>query len=230
MTLFVRHDRLQEMLATIDLEYQGTAGMTGRGHLPERIREAMAEVPRREFVPQAMKGMAFANSPLPIGDGQTISQPFIVALMTDLLDPLPHQRILEIGTGSGYQTAILSRLAKEIFSIEILPSLSSRAAAQLEKLGYTNIELKTGDGHLGWPEEAPFDGIMVTAAASHVPAPLLQQLKSGGRLVIPVGLPYLHQELLLIEKAGEEVRTRPVLGVSFVPLVRKEEYFDLGNT
>lgn len=223
MTLFVRHDRLEDMLATIEAEYRETAGLTGLSHLSPRVRQAMVEVPRRQFVPLGMKKLAFANSPLPIGAGQTISQPFIVALMTDLLTPLPEQRILEIGTGSGYQTAILARLAGRIYSVEILASLAQAAERRLAEQGYHNVELRTGDGYLGWPEAAPFDGILVAAAASNVPEPLLQQLKNGGRLVIPVGPPGLHQELLVIEKDGKEFRTRSVLGVAFVPLIRKRE-------
>lgn len=221
MKLFVRHDRLEDMLATIEAECRGTAELTGRSHIQPRVMEALAEVPRKQFVPLRMKASAFANTPLPIGAGQTISQPFIVALMTDLLNPLPEQRVLEVGTGSGYQTAILARLAGKVFSIEILTSLADQAQQRLAELGVSNVTLKTGDGYLGWPEEAPFDGILVTAAADHVPEPLLQQLKSGGRLVIPVGVQWLHQDLLLIEKTGEDFRSRSILGVSFVPLVRR---------
>jgi len=207
------------MLATIEDHYRATAGLTGLAQCRPQVRRALGEVPRQHFVPTEMKGSAFADSPLPIGAGQTISQPFIVALMTDLLDPRPEQRILEIGTGSGYQTAVLARLAGRVYSVEVLPELAQRAEQQLADLGIHNIELKAGDGYLGWPGQAPFDGIMVTAAASQVPPPLLLQLKSGGRLVIPVGLPGRHQELLVIEKEGEEFLSRSVLGVAFVPLV-----------
>jgi protein-L-isoaspartate(D-aspartate) O-methyltransferase len=223
MMLFTSHGRLEDMLATITAECRATADLTGHSRIRPRVLQAMAEVARKKFVPPEMKALAFANRPLPIGAGQTISQPFIVALMTDLLNPLPDQRILEIGTGSGYQTAILARLAEQVFSIEILTSLAEQARRLLAAEGFRNIELKTGDGYSGWPEEAPFDGIMVTAAASQVPEPLRKQLKSGGRLVLPVGMPGLHQELLVIEKAGEEFRTRSILGVSFVPLVRQGE-------
>jgi len=180
-------------------------------------------VPRNEFVPPTQKSSAFANSPLPIGAGQTISQPFIVALMTDLLNIAPDHRILEIGTGSGYQTAVLAKLARQVFSVEILSSLAQQAEHRLVEQDFHNIRLKTGDGYLGWAEEAPFDGIIVTAAASQVPEPLREQLKNGGRLVIPVGVPGLHQDLLLIEKNGAEFRTTSVLGVVFVPLVRKQD-------
>jgi protein-L-isoaspartate(D-aspartate) O-methyltransferase len=222
--LFAMPARQQDMLDTIEAECAATQYLTGRGRLHGRVMQALAEVPRRHYVPLAMKSMAFANSPLPIGAGQTISQPFIVALMTDLLNPLPEQKVLEIGTGSGYQTAILAQLAGKVFSVEIIASLGRQAARKLAEAGYRNIELKTGDGYLGWPEAAPFDGIMVTAAVSHVPEPLRRQLKIGGRLVIPVGLPDLHQELLLIERLDEErYHTNSVLGVVFVPLVRKRE-------
>ncbi len=222
MMLFAMPDRQKEMLATIEVEYQATAYLTGRSRLQPHILQAMAAVPRRKFVPQNVKHLAHANSPLPIGAGQTISQPYIVALMTDLLNPLPEQKILEIGTGCGYQTAILAQLAGQVFSIEIIASLAEQAARNLEN--YRNIELKTADGYLGWPEETPFDGIIVTAAVSHVPEALRQQLKVGGRLVIPIGLPYQHQELMVIERLDEEqFRSESILGVVFVPLVRKRE-------
>lgn len=208
------------MLATIEAEYRETAYLTGRSQLPVRLRQALEKVPRREFVPLAVKHLAFANRPLPIGAGQTISQPFIVALMTDLLDPQPEQRILEVGTGCGYQTAILAQLAGKVFSIEIVEALAQKAAGNLA--GYHNVELCCGDGYLGWKEFSPFDGIMVTAAASHVPAPLLDQLKVGGRMVIPVGPPAFHQELQLVQRRSErDYRSEAILGVVFVPLVRK---------
>lgn len=218
--LFALPTRQKQMLATIEAEYRATAYLTGRDHPQPRVLQALAEVPRREFVPLNVKHLAYANSPLPIGAGQTISQPYIVALMTELLDPQAQQRVLEIGTGCGYQTAVLAKLAGQVYSIEIIDALATRAARNLG--AYGNIELRCGDGYLGWPEAAPFDGIMVTAAASHVPEPLRQQLKIGGRLVIPVGLPGLHQELLLITRLGEaDFTVESILGVVFVPLVRK---------
>jgi len=223
MPLFARQERMEDMLATIEWEFRATASLTGRSQIQPQVLQAMAEVPRNEFVPAAQKNSAFANSPLPIGAGQTISQPFIVALMTDLLNIAPDHRILEIGTGSGYQTAVLAKLARQVFSIEILSSLARQAEQRLAGQDFHNIRLKTGDGYLGWAEEAPFDGIIVTAAASHSPEPLREQLKNGGRLVIPVGVPGLHQDLLLIEKTGEEFRTTSVLGVVFVPLIRKQD-------
>lgn len=222
MMLFAMPTRQKDMLATIEAEYLSTAYLTGRTHPQPRVMQAMGEVRRREFVPAGVKHLAYANSPLPIGAGQTISQPYIVALMTDLLNPQPTERVLEIGTGCGYQTAILAKLAGKVFSIEIIDSLAERAAANLKD--FSNIELQCGDGHLGWPQAAPFDGIMVTAAASHVPDPLRRQLKIGGRLVIPVGQPNLHQELLLIRRLDEtEFSTESILGVVFVPLVHKNE-------
>ena len=220
MTLFALPNRQEEMLATIEAEYRETAYLTGRSQLPPHIRKALQEVPRRDFVPRLMKHLALANSPLPIGAGQTISQPYIVALMTDLLDPQPEQTILEIGTGCGYQTAILAHLAGKVFSIEIIDSLAAIAASNLAS--YQNIELRCSDGHLGWKEATPYDGIIVTAAARQVPEALRQQLKVGGRLVIPVGPPNSHQELLLIKRLNEqEFCTETILGVAFVPLVKK---------
>jgi protein-L-isoaspartate(D-aspartate) O-methyltransferase len=180
---------------------------------------AMANVPRNEFVPNSYLDAAFNNGPLPIGHGQTISQPYIVALMTDMLELEDDDTILEIGTGSGYQTAILAELCKQVYTIEYIPALADMAKARLQRLGYDNIEAISGNGYDGWPEHAPYDGIIVTAAASHIPKPLIEQLKPGGRLVIPVGRPHLYQELTLVEKdeAGE-ITLKEILGVAFVPL------------
>ena len=188
------------------------------------VLRAMRQVPRHEFVPDEERRNAYEDRPLPIGHGQTISQPYIVALMTELARPKPTDRALEVGTGSGYQAAVLSRLVSRLFSIELIEPLSVRAAATLRSLGYDNVIVRTGDGYAGWPEEAPFDIILVTAAPDHVPPPLLAQLKPGGRLVIPVGPMLDAQELLLIEKddAGR-TRTKHVIPVRFVPLRRKEE-------
>jgi protein-L-isoaspartate(D-aspartate) O-methyltransferase len=219
-----RQDKIEEMLRTIEAESALTADMTGIRAIRPKVMAAMAKVPRDEFVPAEMKPHAFANNALPIGDGQTISQPFIVALMTELLDPDPDQVILEVGTGSGYQAAILAGLVRQVYSLDILPDLAQRAKDLLRRLGYANVDVRAGDGYRGWPEHAPFDGIIVTAAASHVPPPLTEQLRPGGRLVIPVGLPYMHQELLLIEKdRGGQCHTRDVLGVAFVPLTGRGE-------
>jgi protein-L-isoaspartate(D-aspartate) O-methyltransferase len=181
--------------------------------------EAMEQVPRDSFVLPEMIDRAFDDGPLPIGQGQTISQPYIVALMTDLLEPQPTQNILEIGTGSGYQAAILAQLVQQVYSLEIITSLAVEAADLLFRLGYSNIEVKTGDGHTGWPEHAPYDGIIITAAATHLPPALIDQLRPGGRLVIPVGRPYLSQELVLIQKdlAGK-LHSKDILDVAFVPM------------
>ncbi len=213
----------RRMLRDIEDEVALTRSLTGRDRLDPRVMAALAEVPRESFVPPDLRHAAFANGPLPIGHGQTISQPYIVALMTDLLGPRPDHRVLEIGTGSGYQTAILGRLADQVYSVELVPELSEAAARLLQGLGYDNIRLRVGNGYAGWPEQAPFDGILVTAAAPRVPPALVEQLRPGGRLVIPVGEPHAPQELLLIEK-GEDGghRVTPVLGVAFVPMVDEE--------
>ncbi len=210
----------RQMLLTIEREYAETRSFTGRKAPRPGVMQALARVPREEFVPLAMKPLAYVNNALPIGCGQTISQPFIVALMTDLLEPEPDHLILEVGTGSGYQAAIVSLLVKRVYSIEVIPELAETAAARLQRLGYLNVEVIHGDGYRGCPEHAPFNGIIVTAAVSHVPPALQEQLAPGGRLVIPIGMPYMHQELMVIEKneAGE-ISTREVLGVAFVPLV-----------
>lgn len=220
-----RQARIQEMLHTIEAECALTSGYTGiRAFRPE-VMAAMAKVPRDEFVPSEIRTYAFANNALPIGDGQTISQPFIVALMTDLLNPEKDDVILEVGTGSGYQAAVLAELVRQVYSLEIIPELAVLAAGRLSRLGYKNIEVRGADGYRGWREHAPFDGIIVTAAASHVPPPLTEQLRPGGRLVIPVGLPYMHQELFLIEKdTNGQCHTRDVLSVAFVPLTSREGY------
>ncbi|MBI5556361.1 MAG: protein-L-isoaspartate(D-aspartate) O-methyltransferase [Deltaproteobacteria bacterium] len=210
---------IDEMLRTIEDETRYTRGMTGVPSLRPEVLAAMRQVPREEFVSNFYKTMAYDNTPLPIGNGQTISQPFIVALMTDLLRPDKDKVILEVGTGSGYQAAVLSLLVRQVYTLEIIPALAGVASARLKRLGYTNIEVSRGDGNSGWPEHAPFDGIIVTASAPHVPPVLKEQLKPGGRLVIPVGLTAMPQELLMLEKNDKgEIRTRHVLSVSFVPL------------
>jgi len=210
---------IKRMIADIEDEVALTAPLTGISHFDPQVMKAMAEVPREAFVPPELRAYAFDDGPLPIGHGQTISQPYIVALMTHLLKPQPRHRILEVGTGSGYQTAILSRLVEKVYSIEVVPELARQASELFSELGYNNIETTTGNGYQGWPEQAPYDGIVVTAAASHVPPPLIEQLKPGGRLVVPVGQPYSHQELFLIKKDTDgKVHHRNVLGVAFVPL------------
>lgn len=196
-----------------------TATETGRATISDRVLDAMAEVPRHEFVPPGQARSAYRNRPLPIGHQQTISQPYIVALMTDLMRVEPDDRVLEIGTGSGYQAAVLSRLAKEVFTIEIIEPLGEEAAARLSRLGYGNVSTRIGDGYQGWPEQAPFDAIIVTAAPDHVPPALLSQLEPGGRLVIPVGT--FSQELLLIQKNADGTTfDREIIPVRFVPLTR----------
>jgi protein-L-isoaspartate(D-aspartate) O-methyltransferase len=214
------HER-QEMLRTIEEEFRLTRNLTGREKPSPAVLDAMRCVPREEFVPESLRREAFANGPLPIGEGQTISQPFIVALMTDLLEPRAGQTVLEVGAGSGYQAAILSLLVAQVYSLEIVPLLAERAASRLERLGYGNVVVRHGDGYQGWAEHAPYDGIIVTAAAPFVPPALVDQLRPGGRLVVPVGLPYHHQELLLVEKdADGQRRTTSILGVAFVPMVQ----------
>lgn len=191
----------------------------GKDGLDERVLAALAEVERHRFVPERLQSEAYANHPLPIGHGQTISQPYIVALMTDLMAPGPEDVVLEVGTGSGYQAAVLAKLVTQVYSIEIIEPLASTAGARLEQLGYTNVTTRLGDGYFGWEEHAPFDAIIVTAAASHVPPPLIEQLKPGGRMVIPVGGRFTVQYLLLLEKTmAGEIRTRQITAVRFVPL------------
>jgi protein-L-isoaspartate(D-aspartate) O-methyltransferase len=210
---------LQRMLDDIKTEVNLTRHLIGKNALDDRVMAAMKQVPRHKFLPPNVRFLAYDNGPAPIGAGQTISQPYIVALMTDLLNTKPTDTILEVGTGSGYQAAILSKLVQQVYSLEIIEELAIDAHRQLKKMGYNNVEIKTGDGSLGWPEHAPFDGIIVTAAAPHIPQPLIDQLRTGARLVIPVGLPYNYQELMVVEKkANGKIDARSVLGVSFVPL------------
>ena len=182
-----------------------------------RVLAALGKVPRHRFVPAELRHQAYADGPLPIGHGQTISQPYIVAFMTGQLDPQPMDRVLEIGTGSGYQAAVLAQLVAEVYTIEIVEALAQRAEADLKRLGYTNIHVRAGDGCQGWPEAAPFDAIIVTCAPEKVPPPLVEQLKDGGRMIIPVG-PMGDQELVLLRKRGEQLEQRAVLSVRFVPM------------
>jgi protein-L-isoaspartate(D-aspartate) O-methyltransferase len=189
----------------------------GRTIEDPRVLEVMRRVPRHEFVPENQRRLAYADHPLPIGHGQTISQPYVVAFMTAQLRPRPTDRVLEIGTGSGYQAAILAELVDEVYTIEIIEPLAWQAAAVLERLGYRNVHVKAGDGYEGWPEAAPFDVIIVTCAPDRVPQPLIDQLRDGGRMMIPVG-PSQKQELVLIEKEGGQLQRRGVLPVRFVPM------------
>lgn len=212
------------LIDEIEDDVRATARYLGRDRLDPRVLKVLGEVPRHEFVPKKNRDRAYRNQPLPIGYSQTISQPYIVAIMTDLLDPTPGHRVLEIGTGSGYQAAVLSGLVKQVYSIEIIAPLGRAADQRLKDLGYTNINTRVGDGYYGWLEHGPFDSIVVTAAASHVPPPLLQQLKPGGRMVIPVGSAFLTQQLVLIEKQPDgAIITRQFLPVRFVPLTGQHD-------
>jgi protein-L-isoaspartate(D-aspartate) O-methyltransferase len=185
------------------------------------VIQSMRNVKREEFVPQELRSQAYQNKPLPIGHGQTISQPYIVALMTELLGVNGDDRVLEIGTGSGYQAAVLANIVEKVYTIEIIEPLGKAARERLKRLGYNNVEVKIGDGYFGWEENSPFDAIIVTAAADHIPPPLLKQLKNGGRMCIPVGQPYFTQVLKLVEKdeAGN-IKVRDIIPVIFVPLTR----------
>ena len=207
------------LLEEIREEVRETRQLTGRPALEERVLTALRQVPRDEFVPNQLRHGAYANRPLPIGHGQTISQPYIVALMTDLIQPRPDDVVLEVGTGSGYQAAVLSKLVRQVYSLEIIEELASQATERLQRLGYDNVEVRAGNGRLGWPAHAPYDAILVTAAATGVPPALLEQLKPGGTLVIPVGSHHAAQDLLVVEKRKEGgFDTRRVLPVVFVPL------------
>ncbi len=191
----------------------------GRREFDPRVIRVMEGTPRHAFVPKARRRLAYANRPLPIGYGQTISQPYVVALMTDALGLEPGDRVLEIGTGSGYQAAVLAGLVERVFTIEIIDDLGKAAAARLARLGYDSVRVRVGDGYFGWPDQAPFDAIIVTAAATHVPPPLIQQLKPGGRIVIPVGHQFWVQYLTLVDKDPDgRVTLRQTLPVRFVPL------------
>jgi protein-L-isoaspartate(D-aspartate) O-methyltransferase len=212
-------EQRQRMVREVEAAGRPPGAARGQPALDRRVLDAMRRVPRHEFVPPEHRSMAYANRPLSIGYGQTISQPYMVALMTDLLGVSSDAVVLEIGTGSGYQAAILAELAQHVYSIEIVPALADQARQRLRRLGYTNVTVRTGDGYNGWEEHAPFDAIMVTAAASHIPPPLLRQLKPGGRMVIPVGSPLLTQQLMLVSKTPDgQTSTRQMLPVAFVPL------------
>jgi protein-L-isoaspartate(D-aspartate) O-methyltransferase len=209
------------LVRDIVAEVRATAEETGRARLSDAVLRAMAKVPRHRFVPPSLIDAAYVDRSLPIGMGQTISQPFIVALMTDLLEPAPGARVLEVGTGSGYHAAVLAECFARVHTIEIVPPLGEQARRLLAELGYRNIDVRIGDGYRGWPEAAPFDAILVTAAPDHVPQPLVDQLAPGGRLVIPVGPRGGRQELLVITKARDgRTVTRKTLAVRFVPLTR----------
>lgn len=209
----------EEMIREIESDVRETSRYIDKRELDPRVMEVMAKLPRHLFVPDDQRPYAYENRPLGIGYGQTISQPYIVALMSDLLRPESSHRILELGTGSGYQAAVLAHLSAEIYTIEIIEPLGKKAEERFSKLAYANINTRIGDGYYGWEEHAPFDSIVVTAAASHVPPPLIAQLKPGGRMVIPIGGGFQVQQLMLIEKMEDgEIQTRQILPVRFVPL------------
>ncbi|HSW54805.1 MAG TPA: protein-L-isoaspartate(D-aspartate) O-methyltransferase [Ignavibacteriaceae bacterium] len=191
-----------------------------RGISNQPTLDAMKKVPRHKFVPPNNIERAYNDSPLPIGYGQTISQPYIVAYMTAVIDPKPGQKVLEIGTGSGYQAAVLAEIVDSVYTIEIISELYSSSSKSLNELGYKNVFCKNADGYYGWEDAAPFDAIVVTAAAEHIPPPLIKQLKDGGKMIIPVGSPFLNQTLILVEKDGEEITTTSLLPVRFVPFTR----------
>lgn len=194
-----------------------------RGVKDRLVLNAMKTVKRHLFVPPNNISNAYTDRPLPIGYGQTISQPYIVAYMTEVINPKPGYKVLEIGTGSGYQAAVLAEIVKEVYTVEIIPELGNTAAARLKKLGYNNVNVKVSDGYFGWKEHGPYDAIIETAAAEFIPPPLIQQLKDGGKIVIPIGSPFMNQTLMLIEKKGKRVTTKSLMPVVFVPFTRKKE-------
>jgi protein-L-isoaspartate(D-aspartate) O-methyltransferase len=208
------------MVETIRSLAESDRAPLGSVGIDQSVLAVMQQVPRHEFVPEEVREEAYENRPLPIGYGQTISQPYIVALMTDLLDPDKGDIVLEVGTGSGYQAAVLAPLVDRVYTIEIVRPLAERASARLDALGYDDVTVRQGDGYYGWRDHAPYDGIIVTAAASHIPPPLIDQLKPDGRMIIPVGPAFMAQNLILVEKDGQgQVHTRVLLPVAFVPLV-----------
>ncbi len=213
---------VEELIEEIEINVRETSYYLNKTKLDARVMDALRKVPRHQFVPSQLKRVAYANRPLPIGHGQTISQPYIVAIMTDLINVDQDDRVLEIGTGSGYQAAILSEMVKDVFSIEIIEPLMKSAKKRLKNLGYDNIHLRLADGYHGWEEKAPFDAIIVTAATSHIPPPLIKQLRRGGKMIIPVGGPFMIQHLVMVEKDENGIsKTRQLLPVRFVPLTGK---------
>ncbi len=212
------------MIADIREMVADTRSYTGVAALDEKVMQAMAEVPRHEFVPHSLREFAYLNNPLPIGEGQTISQPYIVALMTHLMNVDEDAVVLEVGTGSGYQSAVLARLTRHVYTIEIIETLGRRAENTLARLDFDNVTVRIGDGYIGWEEHAPFDAIIVTAAPEEVPQPLIDQLKTGARLVVPVGPQHGYQSLQVLEKQQSgEIKVTDILPVGFVPMVKGEE-------
>ena len=213
----------REMVAEVEAMVADTHSYTGIDVLDKKVMQAMAAVARHEFVPPSLRVFAYLNNPLPIGEGQTISQPYIVALMTHLMGVDEDMTVLEIGTGSGYQAAVLAHLARHVYTIEIIETLGRRAEETLARLGYDNVTVKIGDGYIGWEEHAPFDAIIVTAAPEEVPQPLIDQLKPGARMVVPVGPQYGYQSLQVLEKQDSgEIEITDILPVGFVPFVKGE--------
>ncbi len=213
--------RRAEMVAEIAATARATGGETGRPAFTPRVMAAMGKVQRHLLVPEEQARYAYENRPLPIGHGQTISQPYIVAVMTELLDLLGDEKVLEIGTGSGYQAAVLAKLARDVYTLEIVPELARRAQVDLGRLGFANAQVRCGDGYRGWPEHAPFDAILVTAAPEHVPQPLVDQLALGGRMALPVG--DVFQDLVLVTRDERGVHQDRLLGVRFVPMTGEAE-------
>jgi protein-L-isoaspartate(D-aspartate) O-methyltransferase len=216
-------EQRRDMIAAIRLIAEHLAAQVGKTALDDRILRAMAKVPRHEFVPVEVQQYAYLNRPLPIGFDKTISQPLMVAVMTDLLDLKPDDVVLEIGTGLGYQAAVLAELAGRVYSVEIIDELAQRAVQRLKRVGYTNIEVRVGNGYSGWPEHAPFDKVIVTAAPDLIPPPLINQIKAGGRMVIPVGLPDA-QQLVVAEKDFDgRVKTKEIMQVRFSLLEESDQ-------
>lgn len=219
------NERGAALLREIEEDYRLTSYLTGRLSLPPRVKAAMLAVPRHHFVDLDLQSWAYVNRPLAIGHGQTISQPYIVALMTDLLATQPAHTVLEIGTGSGYQAAVLAQLVKKVYSLEIVPALAREASKRLRRLGCRNVEVREGDGYYGWPAYGPYDGIILTAATPVIPPPLTGQLKAGGRMVLPLGYPGEHQELVVVsKKKNGAIRQQNILAVAFVPLTGDHEH------
>lgn len=213
-----------EMVEGIERHFRDTAGLTGESELVASVRKAMGSVPRHRFVPESLRHMAYADSALPIGFGQTISQPFIVALMTQLGRITQGARVLEVGTGSGYEAAVLAEIAADVYTVELVPELAEQSSALLDTLGLERIRVRCGDGFDGWPEAAPFDAILVTACAEEIPRPLVDQLKPDGRLVIPIGRPAAYQELQVVRATGGGAHeVQHVLPVAFVPFVHDSQ-------
>jgi protein-L-isoaspartate(D-aspartate) O-methyltransferase len=212
------------LVEVIEADVRETSSYLDKEVLDERVLDVLRQVPRHLFVPKGSQDEAYKNRPVAIGHGQTISQPYIVAIMTDLLKPQPDHRVLEVGTGSGYQAAVMAMLTDEVFTMEIIEALGSQARQRLEQLGYHNVQVRIGDGYYGWEEHAPFDAIIVTAAANHIPPPLVKQLRPGGRMIIPVGSSFMVQQLVLVEKDQEGVVTlKQILPVRFVPLTGEHD-------